>query len=71
MGINTFNKNIRPACEYCALGHLSPNHMILCKRHGVVEKEYHCRAFIYDPLIRTPKSPQIIPKFDYNDFKID
>lgn len=71
MKIKLFNKKIQPACEYCSLGRSSTVEMILCTKRGIVEKHYHCRHFLYDPLKRNPKVPPSLQQFDYDDFKID
>lgn len=43
---------------------------VLCKKHGVVEKEYSCRKFSYDVLKRQPKRPKALEKFKEEDFAL-
>ena len=67
-----FDTKIEPRCEYCSLGYLSADGKnVLCKKKGVVEKGFHCRAFDYDPLLRVPRprAPEL-PTFDPEEFKI-
>ena len=65
-------KNVTPSCSYCKHGNISPdNETVLCIKKGVVDKEYYCRKFSYDPLKRQPERPRKIPKdFNPDDFEI-
>lgn len=67
-----FNNNIEKKCEYCKKGQLSKNgENVLCKRKGVVSKEYSCIFFEYDPIMRRPKiTAPTLPEYDAEDFKI-
>ena len=67
-----FNKNdVTPSCSYCTYGRLSPNaESILCIKKGVVEVDFSCRKFKYDPLKRQPRRPKPIDKFDKEDFSL-
>ena len=68
-----FNKNdITPSCSYCVHGKLSPNkESILCVKAGIVDLDYSCKKFKYDPLKRQPRRPKAIDKFDASDFSLD
>ncbi len=50
-------------CKYCELAaSLSDPDSMLCKKRGVVNAGYHCRAFRYDPLKRDPgTAPKLQP----------
>ena len=64
-------KSISPSCSYCEHGRISPNgENVLCKKNGVVEKEYYCKKFKYDPLKRQPKRPISNTNFNEDDFKL-
>ena len=64
-----FGEHIDPACEYCEHGSkTSDGQMILCMRNGVVAPFFHCKRFSYSPLLRIPKKPQPMPKFEAKDF---
>ena len=72
MGRKLYGKGIVPMCAYCAKGTLSSDKKnVLCIKKGIVELNYSCRRFKYDPLLRIPKIPQEIEKFKIEDFKID
>ena len=58
-------KEISPSCSYCAHGKLSPDgETVLCKKKGIVEKDFACRKFVYDVLKRQPKRPKKLEKFN-------
>ena len=72
MGRKLYGKGIVPMCAYCAKGTLSfDKKNVKKKKKGIVELNYSCRRFKYDPLLRIPKIPQEIEKFKIEDFKID
>lgn len=65
------NKNITPACEYCAVGrNLKEKGVILCIKRGVVKSDFHCKKFKYNPLKRVPKSNNFPTEFNNKDFSI-
>lgn len=65
------DKIITPLCSYCAHGKVAPDgENVLCKKHGVVEKEHSCRKFSYDALKRQPKRPKALEKFEAKDFAL-
>ncbi len=57
------NKEESPnICEYCRFASaLSLSENMLCDKKGVVDKEYSCRRFVYDPLKRIPRRAPEIP----------
>lgn len=64
-------KDISPSCAYCRHGRPAPDReTVLCKKHGVVEKDFSCKKFAYDVLKRQPKRPMPMQKFDAEDFKL-
>lgn len=64
-------KDISPSCSYCLNGKLSPDReKVLCKKMGVVEKDFACRKFRYDPLKRQPRRPKTLEHFEESDFAI-
>lgn len=67
-----FNKNdVTPLCSYCAHGKISPNmETVLCTKMGVVEINFSCKKFKYDPLKRQPRRPKAIDKFEQSDFSL-
>lgn len=66
-----FGKNIEPACVYCRNGMITQNgDMIMCPKKGMVEKNYHCRKFHYDPLKRVPHNAAVLPEFTQEEFEL-
>ena len=65
-------KDIEHRCTYCANGTpLANGEKLTCRRHGVVEADFHCRSFRYDPLRRTPPKPAAIRgRFTDADFSL-
>ena len=50
MGSKFFDREIDPACRYCAIG--TPNvdqDFVLCPKRGVMAAEDHCSAAAGDP----------------------
>ena len=44
-----------PRCEYCLRGKLSADgETVLCTKKGVMNKDFSCKKFRYDPLKRVP-----------------
>ena len=65
-------KDIVASCSYCVHGRLAPDkESVLCKKSGLVDIDYSCRKFKYDPLKRQPKRPRPIIKYDEDDFSLD
>ena len=64
-----FGNNIEPKCDYC-------DHCIsdgygsrICVKNTYIENG-KCRSFKYDPLLRKPFKPPVLPKFDPEDFQL-
>ena len=67
-----FGSTVPPACQHCALGHLSADKtMILCSQGGVVSPDYNCRKYEYNPLKRVPHRPAVLPAFSMQDFLLE
>lgn len=72
MGKKLYGKGIVPACAYCANGTASSDDRnVLCPKKGIVDNNYSCRKFKYDPLRRVPKIPPELEKFTTKDFSLD
>jgi len=53
-------------CKYCQkAAALSEDDTMLCSKKGVVAAGYHCAAFRYDPLKRTPKRLDREPTLEF------
>ena len=61
-----FQKDIEPRCAYCARGRALGENRVVCLKRGLVDPAFHCRAFQYDPLKRTPPKPV---KVDFSRLK--
>ena len=59
--IKVKNKDsIEVFCKFCERAiPLSAEGKLVCEKHGVVSEDHHCRKFVYDPLKRAPKLPQV------------
>lgn len=64
-----FGDGIEPSCRYCAYG---PGPAETCPRRdaGPENAEAACRAFRYDPLMRTPVTPPPLKKHDPGEFEL-
>lgn len=66
-----FGKSIDKICEYCVNGSKSDNGKILCIKLGVVNPDYSCKKFNYDPLKRKPsRVNHKLPEFKPEDFVV-
>ncbi len=66
-----FGNNIEPSCTYCSWGNISHDgNMILCEKQGIVETNYSCKKFVYDPILRIPSSQPILKEYSKEDFEI-
>mgnify|MGYP003296222971 CR=1 FL=1 len=64
-------KEISPSCSYCEFGKCSPDgETVLCKKKGIVEKDFSCRKFSYDVLKRQPRRPLPLQKYNKEDFSL-
>ncbi len=67
-----FDKNnVTPVCAYCEHGKISSDgETVLCRKTGVVDVNFTCRKFRYDPLKRQPRRAKPLDKFSENDFSL-
>ena len=67
-----FRKDIDPRCALGARGSRSGEDKVACVKRGIVAPEYHCAAFVYDPLRRVPPRPMKLDtdKLTSEDFEI-
>ncbi len=55
-------------CEFCEHATiLSDECNVLCTDKGIVNREYKCRKFAYDPLKRVPHTLPPLPKLSEDD----
>ncbi len=61
-----------PKCEYCQRGKMSADgNSILCPKKGVMNKDFSCKKFRYDPLKRIPENNKPkLPEFTTEDFAL-
>ena len=69
-----FRKDMEPRCAYCARGARIDEGHVACVKRGIVAPEYHCAAFVYDPLRRVPPRPMKLdtdkcPAFRYDPLR--
>lgn len=58
-------------CAICAHGQkAADSDMILCSKKGILQPDYKCRKFRYDPLRRQPKMMPSLPEYTADDFKL-
>ena len=65
-------KDPDPRCAYRARGSRIGEDKVACVKRGIVAPEYHCAAFVYDPLRRVPPRPMKLDtdKLTSEDFEI-
>ena len=64
-------KDISASCSYCVHGRIAPNkESILCKKSGLVDVDYSCKKFKYDPLKRVPPRRKSMGSFTKEDFEL-
>ena len=69
--VSLFDKEISPACEYCAYGKRTDDYdMIMCPRKGIVSPFFRCRRFTYNPIRREPKRDDSHMGFKPEDFSL-
>ena len=68
-----FRKKIDPRCAYCERGRDLGDGTVACVHKGVVDEDFHCRKFRYDPLKRTPPRPAPLrsDQLRAEDFSLD
>ena len=58
-------------CIYCENATvIADEENILCSLHGIVNKEFCCKKFAYDPLKRVPRPMPPMPKLSEDDLLI-
>lgn len=71
MARSLFPRRAYAACANCAHGRPSNDGShILCIRRGIVEPDYSCRKYRYDPLRRVPRKLPKLPEYNQDEFKI-
>lgn len=71
MGRKLYGKNIEKKCGYCAIGDTSDDgRLVFCPKKGIVEPDYHCRRFVYDPIRRVPRPAPEMDEYSAKDFEI-
>ncbi|MCQ2486333.1 MAG: hypothetical protein MJ129_00165 [Clostridia bacterium] len=67
-----YDKNRRPACDYCVHGKPAPDaDAVLCSRKGIMSPSSSCSWYKYDPLKRKPKPKMIInTNYTPEDFEL-
>ncbi|MCL2056723.1 MAG: hypothetical protein FWH02_05845 [Oscillospiraceae bacterium] len=72
MTANLFGNRIAPACKYC--GHITKymqkEDACICTKKGIVKGDYKCRAFVYDPLRRSPRKQQGLREIKEEEFAL-
>lgn len=58
------------ACGYCRFAsEVTGTEDMLCRKKGVVPKQFICKKFVYDPLKRSPRRPPalVIPELPFDN----
>ncbi len=64
-------ENVAPKCEYCKNGvPAADGEHILCEKMGILDFNFVCKKYVYDPLKRTPRRPTEAMEFTEDDFKL-
>lgn len=62
---------VEPRCAYCKHGTPAPdNEHVLCVKKGVLDKNFSCKKFSYDPLKRVPEKLPELGTYTAEDFKL-
>ncbi len=62
------NPDLPCVCEFCEHASIINDECnVLCESRGIVNKEYKCKRFVYDPLKRVPKALPPLPKLSEED----
>lgn len=64
--VKLFGNNIEVSCDYCANSQIR-NGCQFCTVNRVL-KNGKCRKFIYNPIMRVPKTQNMLPKYSEDDF---
>lgn len=72
MKIKLFKKNIKPDCKYCVFSsYLSNSENLICIKQGLIDTNYSCKKFKYEPLKRKPYLINIQKNYSKTDFSLD
>ncbi len=62
------NLDLPCVCEFCEhAATINDDTNVLCGLRGIVDKEYKCKKFLYDPLKRVPRPLPPLPKLTEED----
>ncbi len=62
------SRDIPCVCEFCEHASIINDEAnVLCETRGIVDREYKCKKFVYDPLKRDPKPLPPFPKLSEED----
>jgi len=62
---------MEPKCKYCDNSTmLDDSSFLICANRGVVETDYSCKKFKYNPLKRAPKPEPKLQQFNKEDFEL-
>lgn len=64
-----FGNNIEPDCSYCTHCIEDSEGRRICIKSASLQNG-KCRKFSYDPLLRKPFKPPVLPQFDPEDFRL-
>lgn len=62
-----FRREITPACAYCQRCTVLNENEVLCAKRGVVQADFKCRKFRYDPCKRIPPKMKALDTKKYDD----
>jgi len=71
MGVKSklFGNNIAVSCLYCENCIVNSDGEQICVKNKIITNG-KCRRFSYNPLLRKPFRPPVLPKFDPEDFQL-
>lgn len=65
-------EKVEKDCAYCRQGHMLMNEEhVICDVYGLIQRQFKCRHFIYDPLKRVPTCVSMQTDFSAEDFSIE
>lgn len=71
MSKKILGENIDPKCAYCKFGMLSSDGShVLCEKKGILDVDFSCKKYAYDPLKREPRKPSLNLDFSQSDFEL-
>ncbi len=71
MGVKSklFGKNVTVDCSYCDNCITNSDGGQICIKNKFIDNG-KCRKFSYNPLLRKPFKPPVLPKFNPEDFQL-